>query len=194
MTYRAGRWTAEEALLSRDETALIIIDVQEKLFEKVEDREKIADNICRLIRFANILGIPIILTEQYPKGLGPTIHRIRELIPNVKPIEKIEFSCMASEEFRRRISEIKVKNLVLTGIEAHICVAQTAIEAITSGYKVYVVYDAISSRHREDKAIAIERMKQHGVYMVTSEMLMYEVLRRAGTPEFKEILKLVRED
>ena len=194
MTYRAGGWTVGEALLSRDETALIIIDVQEKLFERVEDGDRIADSICKLIRFANILGIPIILTEQYPEGLGPTIHRIRELIPNVKPIEKIEFSCMASREFRRRLSEINVKNLVLTGIEAHICVAQTAIEAITSGYKVYVVYDAISSRHRDDKAIAIERMKQHGVYMVTSEMLMYEVLRRAGTPEFKEILKLVRED
>ena len=194
MTYRAGGWTVKEALLSKDETALIIIDVQERLFEKVEDRNRIADSICRLIRFANILGIPIILTEQYPKGLGPTIHRIRKLIPNVKPIEKIEFSCMASRKFRRRISEINVKNLVLTGIEAHICVAQTAIEAITSGYKVYVVYDAISSRHREDKAIAIERMKQYGAYMVTSEMLMYEVLRRAGTPEFKEILKLVRED
>ena len=194
MTYRIGRWTAEEALLSKDETALIIIDVQEKLFEKVEDKNRIADNICRLIRFANILGIPIILTEQYPEGLGPTIHRIRDLIPNVKPIEKIEFSCMASREFRRRLSEIKVKNLVLTGIEAHICVAQTAIEAIASGYRVYVVYDAISSRHGEDKAIAIERMKQHGAYVVTSEMLMYEVLRRAGTTEFKEILKLVRED
>jgi len=194
LTYRAGGWTVGEALLSRDETALIIIDVQEKLFERVEDGDRIADSICKLIRFANILGIPIILTEQYPEGLGPTIHRIRELIPNVKPIEKIEFSCMASREFRRRLSEINVKNLVLTGIEAHICVAQTAIEAITSGYKVYVVYDAISSRHRDDKAIAIERMKQHGVYMVTSEMLMYEVLRRAGTPEFKEILKLVRED
>ena len=194
MTYRAGRWTAEEALLSKDETALIIIDVQEKLFEKVEDKDRIADSICRLIRFANILGIPIILTEQYPEGLGPTINRIRELVPNVKPIEKIEFSCMASREFRRRLSEINVKNLVLTGIEAHICVAQTAIEAITSGYRVYVVYDAISSRHREDKAIAVERMKQHGVYMVTSEMLMYEVLRRAGTREFKEILELVRGD
>jgi len=194
LTYRAGRWTAEEALLSKDETALIIIDVQEKLFEKVEDKDRIADSICRLIRFANILGIPIILTEQYPEGLGPTINRIRELVPNVKPIEKIEFSCMASREFRRRLSEINVKNLVLTGIEAHICVAQTAIEAITSGYRVYVVYDAISSRHREDKAIAVERMKQHGVYMVTSEMLMYEVLRRAGTREFKEILELVRGD
>ena len=194
MTYRAGRWTAEEALLSKDETALIIIDVQEKLFEKVEDKDRIADSICRLIRFANILGIPIILTEQYPEGLGPTINRIRELVPNVKPIEKIEFSCMASREFRRRISEINVKNLVLTGIEAHICVAQTAIEAIKSGYRVYVVYDAISSRHREDKAIAIERMKQHGAYVVTSEMLMYEILRRAGTREFKEILELVRGD
>jgi len=179
-------------LLSKVGTALIVIDVQEKLFAKVEERERIAENICKLVRFADILGMPIILTEQYPKGLGPTIPEIRRLTPNVKPIEKVEFSCLASSAFREKLAEIHARNLVLTGIEAHICIFQTAIEALTNGYKAYVVYDAVSSRRREDKIIAIERMRRQGVTIVTSEMLMYEILRKAGTPEFKKVLELVK--
>jgi len=172
-----------DPLLTRDGTVLVVIDVQEKLFAKVEEK---------LIRFADIVGMPIVITEQYPKGLGPTIPEIRELTSTIKPIEKVEFSCLASSAFKERLSEIHARNLVLTGIEAHICVSQTAIEALTSGYGAYVVSDAISSRRREDKIIAIERMRRQGAVIVTSEMIMYEILRKAGTPEFKETLKLVK--
>jgi len=182
---------SRDSLLARDGTVLIVIDVQERLFVKIEGKERLAENIRKLLRFAEILKIPVIATEQYPKGLGPTIPEIRDLL-RVKPIEKIEFSCMASSDFRRRLSEAGAENLVLTGIEAHICVAQTAIEALTSGYNVYVVYDAVSSRRREDKLIAVERMKQHGAVIVTTEMMMYEILRRAGTKEFKKVLELVK--
>jgi len=192
MTFKMGERMLGDSLLTRDGTVLVVIDVQEKLFVKMEEKERIAENICKLIRFAEILGMPIVITEQYPKGLGPTIPEIRELTSTIKPIEKVEFSCLASSAFRERLAEIHAKNIVLTGIEAHICVAQTAIEALTNGYKVYVVYDAVSSRRREDKIVAIERMRQQGVTIVTSEMLMYEILRKAGTPEFKEILKLVK--
>jgi len=181
-----------DSLLTREGTVLVVIDVQEKLFAKVEEKERVARNICRLIRFADILKIPIVITEQYPKGLGPTIPEIRELTSTIKPIEKVEFSCLASSAFKERLAEIHARNLVLTGIEAHICVAQTAIEALTNGYRVYVVSDAISSRRREDRTVAIERMRQQGVVIVTSEMLMYEILRKAGTPEFKKILELVK--
>ena len=181
-----------DSLLTRDGTVLVVIDVQEKLFAKMEEKEWIAENICKLIRFADILGIPIVITEQYPKGLGPTIPEIRRLTSMIKPIEKVEFSCLASSAFRERLAEIHAKNLVLTGIEAHICVTQTAIEALTSGYRAYVVSDAISSRRREDKTIAVERMRQQGVTIVTSEMLMYEILRKAGTSEFKKVLELVK--
>ena len=180
------------SLLSREGTILVVIDVQEKLFAKMEEKEQIAKNICRLIRFAEILGIPIIITEQYPKGLGPTIPEIRELALGIKPIEKMEFSCLASSTFKERLSETQTRSLILTGIEAHICVSQTAIEALTSGYRVYVVADAISSRRREDKMVAIERMRQEGAIIVSSEMLMYEMLRKAGTPEFKRVLELVK--
>lgn len=183
---------SKDYLLTRDGTVLVVIDVQEKLFAKMEEKERVAENICKLIRFADILGIPIVITEQYPKGLGPTISEIRELTSTIKPIEKLEFSCLASSAFRERLAEIHAKNLVLTGIEAHICVAQTAIEALMYGYRVYVVHDAISSRRLEDKTVAVERMRQHGVTIVTSEMLMYEILRKAGTPEFKKVLKLVK--
>jgi len=181
-----------EPLLTRDGTVLVVIDVQEKLFVKVEEKERIAENICKLIRFADILGMPIIITEQYPKGLGPTIPEIRKLASKIKPIEKVEFSCLLSSAFRKRLSELHARSLVLTGIEAHICVAQTAIEALTEGYRVYVVSDAVSSRRREDKTVAVERMRQHGAVIVTGEMLMYEILRKAGTPEFKKVLELVK--
>jgi len=187
-----GERAFRDYLLTRDGTVLIVIDVQEKLFVKMEEKERIAQNICKLIRFADILKIPIIITEQYPKGLGPTIPEIRELTSTVKPIEKVEFSCLAASAFRGKLAEIHARNLVLTGIEAHICVAQTAIEALTNGYRVYVVSDAISSRRREDKDVAVERMRQQGAIIVTSEMLMYEILRKAGTPEFKKILELVK--
>ncbi|KYH39633.1 MAG: isochorismatase hydrolase [Candidatus Bathyarchaeota archaeon B63] len=139
------------SLLTRDGTILVVIDVQEKLFAKVKEREKIASNICRLIRFAGLLGVPVMMTEQYPKGLGPTIPEIRKLTSEIRPVEKVEFSCLASQEFRRRLDEAEARNLILTGIEAHICVAQTAIEALADGYRVYVVQDAVSSRKLEDK-------------------------------------------
>jgi len=180
------------SLLSREGTVLIVIDVQEKLFAKIEEKEKIAKNICRLIKFAEILGIPIILTEQYPRGLGSTIPEIRKLTSEIKPVEKIEFSCLASSTFKERLSETQARNLILTGIEAHICISQTAIEALTNGYRVYVVSDATSSRRREDRMVAIERMRQEGAMIVTTEMLMYEILRKAGTPEFKRVLDLVK--
>ena len=179
-------------LLSKEGATLIIIDIQEKLFPHIHKREEVSENVRRLIKFARIMGIPIVLTEQYPKGLGPTIREIKELIPRVKPIEKVEFSCLLSSAFRERLSELHARSLVLTGIEAHICVAQTAIEALTEGYRVYVVSDAVSSRRREDKTVAIERMRQHGAVIVTGEMLMYEILRKAGTPEFKKVLELVK--
>jgi len=182
----------EEGLISKDEAALIIIDVQEKLFPLIFNKEKILENMRKLIRFAKIVNMPIILTEQYPKGLGSTIPEIRELVPDFQPIEKLEFSCFGSEKFRLILKELNVKTLIIVGIETHICVTQTSIEGIKNGYRVYVVVDATSSRKLEDKSIAIKRMMQSGVIVVSTEMLMYELLKKAGTKEFKEALKLVK--
>jgi len=181
-----------KSLISKEAAALIIIDVQEKLFPLIFNKEKILENMLKLIKFAKIVDMPIILTEQYPRGLGQTVPEIRELIPHIKPVEKMEFSCFGSEKFRLILEELNAKTLIIAGIETHICVMQTSIEGIENGYKVCVVVDATSSRKLEDKNIAIKRMMQSGVIMASTEMLIYELLKKAGTREFKEALKLIK--
>jgi len=179
-------------LVSREAAALVVIDVQEKLFAHMAEKEKLAENVSRLIQFARIIKIPVILTEQYPKGLGQTIPQIKVLVPDLKPVEKLEFSCFGSNRFRETFATTQIKTLILTGIEAHICVAQTAIEGLEKGFRMCVVEDAVSSRNPQDKAAATERMRQSGVTVVSTEMLIYELLGKAGTPEFRETLKLVK--
>jgi len=180
-----------EGLLSQEGAVLILIDIQEKLFPHILDREEVAENIRRLIRFARIMKMPILLTEQYPKGLGRTILEIQTLITDIQPIEKVEFSCFGSEEFREALKRLKAKTIIIAGIETHICVSQTALEGLRD-YRVCVISDAVSSRRREDKIVALERMKQNGIIISSIEMLIYELLRKAGTPEFKEALKLIK--
>jgi len=179
-------------LITKEAAALVVIDVQEKLFAHMAEKEKLTENLTKLIQFARIIKIPIVLTEQYPKGLGPTIPQIKALAPNLQPIEKLEFSCFGSQKFRETFATTQVKTLILSGIEAHICVAQTAIEGLENGFRTCVVEDATSSRNPEDKATAIQRMRQNGVTVVSTEMLIYELLKKAGTPEFRETLKLVK--
>ncbi|MEM1543329.1 MAG: hydrolase [Candidatus Bathyarchaeia archaeon] len=181
-----------EGLISREGTVLVIIDVQENLFPLISDRDRILENMRRLIQFAKIIGMPIVLTEQYPKGLGPTISEIRDLIPNIQPVEKVEFSCFGSEEFRKTIKRLNAKSLIIIGIETHICVMQTAIEGAGEGFRVCVVSDATSSRRPEDKLVALERLRDNGVVVASTEMLIYELLKRAGTQEFREALKLIK--
>lgn len=178
-------------LISKNGTVLVIIDIQEKLFPFIAEKEKVTESIRKLIGFAEIVKMPMVLTEQYPKGLGRTVKDIKDLIPNIEPIEKVEFSCFGSDEFKNALQKLKADTLILTGIETHICVTQTAIEG-SSSYRVCVVGDATSSRNLEDKQVGLERMKQNGVTILSTEMLIYEILRKAGTNEFKEALKLVR--
>lgn len=181
-----------QKLLSKEGAALVIIDIQEKLFPHMAEKEQIAQNVAKLVRFAEIMKIPIVVTEQYPKGLGRTIPELRKLISGIQPIEKVEFNCFGSEEFRETLGKLEAKTLIITGMESHICVAQTAIDGLGNGYAICIVADAVSSRSLSDKAIAIERMGRIGVTLVSTEMLIYELLEKAGTPEFKEALKLVK--
>jgi len=181
-----------QKLLSKEGTALVIIDIQEKLFPHMAEKEQTAQNVAKLIRFAEIINLPVVITEQYPKGLGRTIPELRKLISGIQPIEKVEFNCLGSEEFRETLARMEAKTLIIAGIESHICVAQTAIDGLANGYEVYVVADAISSRNLSDKAIAVERMRKIGVTIVSTEMFIYELLGKAGTPEFKEALNLVK--
>ena len=188
-----GENRMKTGLISKEETVLVIIDVQENLFAHIAEKEKLAENLTRLIQFAHVMKIPIILTEQYPKGLGQTIPQVKQLVPNIQPIEKVEFSCFGSQRFKEALTKTQAKTLIITGIEAHICITQTAIEGLENGFRTYVVEDATSSRSLEDKATAIHRIRQNGVTVVSTEMLIYELLKKAGTPEFKETLKLVKQ-
>jgi nicotinamidase-related amidase len=176
-------------LIRADDSILIIIDVQERLVPAVAEKDALVDNIRRLAAFSAIADIPVVLTEQ--GKLGPTMQSIRESLPQATTLEKIHFDCFASPGFPEKIAETGRTTLLLTGLEAHICVAQTALHALPK-YKVHVVADAISSRSIRNRDIAIMRMAQAGATITTTEMLIYELLQRAGTDQFRAALSLVK--
>jgi nicotinamidase-related amidase len=175
--------------ITRDNCLLVVIDVQEKLMPAIAGREAVMANIVRLARFAGIVGIPVVVTEQ--EKLGLTVPEVRECLPGENPVKKVHFNCLSCHDFRDRVHGSGRKTLVLTGAEAHICVAQTALHAMP-GYNVHVVADAISSRVPENREIALKRMMQEGALITSTEMFIYEILGRAGTDEFKAVLPLVK--
>ncbi|NTV45459.1 MAG: hydrolase [Chlorobiales bacterium] len=179
-------------MLTIDNTALIVVDVQGKLAQLMYQKEELYENLKRLIKGAQVLQMPIVLTEQYPKGLGPTVTELSELMPEVKPIEKITFSCCGNEEFSQELKALGRRQLLLTGIETHICVYQTAMDLLGAGYEVQVVTDAVSSRKRSNKRIGLERMKAAGAIPTTTEMALFELLHIAEGEKFKEISKIVK--
>ena len=150
------------------------------------------ENLRLLIRFADIMDIPIVLTEHYPKGLGVTVPKIKGVLKEYEPIEKVIFSCFGSEKFKSKLKELGVKRLMLSGIESHICIEQTSLDAVSQGYEVHVIADAISSRTPRNLEIGLEKMRQFGAVISSTEMAMYEIMERADTKEFKEVLKLVK--
>jgi len=174
-------------LLDRNRSALVVIDVQEKLFPHVHEHERLLARIDLLISAAKLMNVPVVLTEQYPKGLGHTIREIRQLLPEVQPLTKMDFSCAPAPGFREKVSSLDRDQLVLTGIEAHICVAQTALDLASLGQNVIVVADATSSRRPMDAQIAWRRMEQSGLTVSTAEAVVFEWLRCAGTDEFKAL-------
>jgi nicotinamidase-related amidase len=180
---------SEEILISKDDSLLVIIDMQENLVSKVAGSDTVVENILRLIRFSRIVGIPMVVTEQ--EKLGKTISDIRDRLRGVQPISKLEFNCFRSNEFRERLTQLKRNTLIIAGIEAHICVAQTAMYGL-SEYNVHVVSDAISSRSIHNRVVAINRMRQFGVHITSTEMFIFELLGKAGTNTFKEVLKLIK--
>ncbi|MBI5524527.1 MAG: isochorismatase family protein [Desulfarculus sp.] len=179
----------KSALLSREDCVLVVIDVQEKLMRVMSERDKVAENVLKLVQFAGIIGLPVIFTEQ--EKLGTTLPGILAEAPGAQPVGKITFDCFASQEFRARLKDLKRRTLLLCGVEAHICVAQTALGGLKD-YEVQVVSDAISSRSLHNWVIAVERMRSCGAVITSTEMAMYELLRQAGTEEFKATLPLVK--
>lgn len=180
---------AQSGLIERKDSILVIIDMQDKLFPVMAEKEDLANQVMKLVRFSKIIGLPVIMTEQ--EKLGPTLPWIKEELASVCPVPKVDFNGFGCEAFAKRVQELERRTLILCGIEAHICVAQTALYA-ASEYEVQVVADAIASRSPENRRIALERMSQGGVTITSTEMVIYELLRKAGTDTFKEVLKLVK--
>jgi nicotinamidase-related amidase len=183
-------------LLARDKSQLLIVDVQDKLLGAISGKERVVNRCVRLVRVARTLGIPITISEQYPQGLGPTVETIREAYGNASFIvDKVEFSCLRSEPLRERLHDLRRQGrsqVVIGGIEAHVCVLQTAIDLEAQGFEAFVVADAAGSRSKANRKLALNRLLKSGVDIVDSEMVMFEWLERAGTPEFKELQALIK--
>jgi nicotinamidase-related amidase len=172
--------------------ALAVIDIQERLLPAIFESERVVRNTVRLIKGARILRIPVLVTEQYKKGLGATTPAVAAEIADSPLMEKIVFSACGAAGFEKALNKKKVSDVILCGIEAHVCVSQTCLDLLDKGFRVFVVVDAMSSRTTENHFIAIERMRDAGGIVVSTEMVLFELLEKAGTDEFKQILALVK--
>lgn len=179
-------------MFDKEDTILLVIDVQGKLAQSVDQKEKLFDAINKLVKGSQILGIPILVTEQVPQKIGSTIPEIINNIENPTIIEKASFSCYQNQDFVNRIKLCNRKQVVVVGIEAHVCVMQTVADLIANDYQVQVVFDAVSSRSIENKMVAIERMRAKGADITTSEMVITELLKTAEDKNFKEIMSLIK--
>lgn len=178
--------------IKKENTIGVVIDIQSRLYPYIQDHELITRNNRILIRGLQILDIPLVVTQQYTKGLGETIPEIAEVLGEYRHIEKMSFSCCDEPRFNEDLALSSKMYVIVTGIEAHVCVMQTVNDLIGQGYVPVVVEDCIGSRKHNDKKMAVERMRQAGAIITTYESILFELLKYSGTPEFKEISKLVK--
>ncbi len=179
-------------MLETEKCALVVIDLQGKLAQLMDKKETLFANIKTLIQSAKLLDIPIIYCQQCPKALGPTIEEVAELLTNIEPINKESFSCCLNEEFNHKLKSLNKEQIILCGIEAHVCVYQSAADLSNQGKEVVVISDAVSSRTAENKQTAVEAMRQMGIKISSTEMLLFELLKSASHPQFKTIAKLIK--
>lgn len=182
----------DKFLLRKDEVVLVIVDIQERLAAVMSEREKVIGNSLHLIEIARLLNIPVVVTEQYPKGLGPTVDEIKQAIPQLKPLAKISFSCCGEPNFLSLLSAGRKRKVVLAGMETHVCVLQTCVDLLKNGYIVHVVRDAVCSRTRDNYEAGIAFMSQSGAVATCTETVLFQLLERAGTEEFKLISKRIK--
>jgi len=179
-------------MLDRDKAVLILIDVQEKLTAVVAERDALVANLCKLVQGMRALDVPVIWLEQNPDGLGPTVPELKEHLSGLRPITKLSFSCWGEAPFRAALEGLGRQQALLCGIEAHVCVNQTALDLLAQGYRVQVVEDAVSSRVLSNKEAALAKLRAAGAVVTTTEMAFFELLRVAEGPAFKAILKIVK--
>jgi len=175
-------------IIDAERSLLLVMDVQEKMMPAIHDHERVTANIVWLVRVAQKLGMPVAATEQYAKGLGPTVAAVRELLPAGAVAAKNHFSCVAAQSLAR-LPGADRPQVVLVGVETHVCLLQTALELLEEGKEVYVVADCVGSRREFERDVALARLRQEGVRIVTREMVVFEWLGEAATPLFREVSK-----
>ena len=179
-------------MLNKEDTVVVLIDIQGKLAQIVDESDFIVNNIATVVQGAKILELPVLWLEQYPKGLGTTDERIAQHLTDEKPIEKITFSAYQTPEFVQALEKTGCKTVLLAGIETHICVYQTAADLLASGYQVEVLADCVSSRTAGNREVGIQKMLQLGAGITSVEMALFEMQQIAKGDSFKQISKLVK--
>lgn len=179
--------------ITRQNTAGLVIDIQERLFPVMWEKEKLLNNCRLLIRGLDQLNLPVVVTQQYTRGLGESVDEIRSALPEFSYIEKREFSCCDEPSVVAKLEELEAKNVILCGIEAHVCVLQTAIDLKEMGFNPVVVADCISSRKPESLELAMERFRFENIMVTSAESVLFELTRTSGAPEFKAISNLVKQ-
>ena len=179
-------------MLTSENTLLLVVDVQGRLAHVMNEKAVLFKSIINMINGARVLGIKTLLTEQNPRGLGPTIPELREHLSDIEPISKFSFSCCDNEQFMQELNSIKPENIVIAGIESHICVYQTARDLVKLNYNVDILADAVSSRTAENKQIGLERSKAAGAGITSVETVLFEIVKDAQSKAFKDILNIVK--
>jgi nicotinamidase-related amidase len=182
----------DKFFLNQQNTALVIIDIQEKLAAVMKHKDQVVNNCLHLVELAGLLNIPILLTEQYPKGLGTTIPEIQEALPVYSPFEKTAFNCCQEAGFLGKVASIGRKTLLLTGMETHVCVLQTSLGLMQEGYHVQVVQDAVCSRTKSNFRSGLGFMRDAGTVITNTETVLFQILERAGTEAFKVISRRIK--
>lgn len=178
-------------ILTREGTVLLICDVQKRCIKPIYRKEPMINNIKTLVSFAGLTGLPILLTELAPQTFGSTIEEIKGLVPRLEPIKRSRYSCFGNEDLTLRLEAMNTNTLVVAGMETHISVCQTVLDALTRGYRVHVVLDATSSRRKVDWRVALEKMRRAGAIITTMEMAMNEIIERVDVPQYEKFQELV---
>ncbi len=180
--------------LEKSRALLVVVDIQESFRDLIEGMPRVITNVSRLVRFWERLDLPVIFTEHYPQRLGATVRELSGLLPNHEPVEKISFSCAGDFRFMSRLEGYRRDQIVLTGIETHVCVCQTAFDLIDRGYQVAVAADAVSSRRGGNRLLGLGHMRDLGVQIMSAEMIMFEILKVARTEDFKAVAEILKEN
>ncbi len=180
------------SLLDKKNTGLVIVDIQEKLAGVMGRQERVVNRVLQLLDLARVFQLPVILTEQNPKHLGTTLPAIRERLPVYEPIEKLHFNCCEVDAFNGAVEKTGLQNIILTGIETHICVFQTCVSLLEQGYRVHVPHHAVDSRTKDNWQIGLSLMQEAGATITSTETVIFQILKKAGTTEFKSLLKTIK--